>query len=397
MRISRRFVENSAIDGLDAYYEECRAWQGVPSIARSKGGRLFCALTSGGIYEPDPRNYSVLQYSDDDGETWSLPVLAINSKPDERVRASDLELWIAPNGALWLFWCEIPYPDGLDLPTYEQKMDMENDSEYHLLESQAKTYACFCEDPDGDVLEFSEPRLMFGAIMRNKPFVTDNGRWLFPTWITNARSYYEFFYSDDEGKTVLACERCYGRAVERAYDEPGFYKMGDGRIAVVVRTTPPLYKRMFSSDNGYSWSEPEDFMPTSSQRTCTATCRSGGAFMIMSIDKKARNGFKLTYSTDGVDFSDVMILDDRARVSYAEMVEDGDGTLYVVYDRERNNKIRKSIVTGVSESAKEILFARIPRSAWERGTVAPDTVRARVISKARIDELKNIYTEEKRW
>lgn len=119
--------------------------------------------------------------------------------------------------------------------------------------------------------------------------------------------------------------------------------------------------------------------------------------MIMSIDKKARNGFQLMYSEDGVDFSHVMVLDDRARVSYAEMVEDGDGTLYVVYDRERNNKIRKSIVTGVSESAKEILFARIPRSAWENGTVTPDTVRARVISKARIDELKNIYTEEKRW
>ena len=394
MRILSSFASNAIVDGLCEYREENRAWQGVPSIEITRGGRLFCACTSGGIYEPDPRNYSVLQYSDDKGDTWSEVVLAIVSKPEERVRASDLELWIAPDGAMWLFWSEIPYPDGLDLPTYEQKVDMENDSEYHLLEGQARTYACYCEDPDAEELEFTEPKFMFGSIMRNKPFVTDSGRWLFPAWITSARPYYEFFYSDDGGRTVLPCQRIYGRAEERAYDEPGFYRMGDGSIAVVVRTTPPMYKRMFSFDDGYSWSSPEDFMPTSSQRTCTATCRSGGAFMIMSIDKKARNGFKLTYSTDGVDFSDVMILDDRARVSYAEMVEDGDGTLYVVYDRERNNKIRKSIVTGVSESAKEILFARIPRSAWENGTVTPDTVRARVITKARIDQLKNIYTED---
>ena len=115
--------------------------------------------------------------------------------------------------------------------------------------------------------------------------------------------------------------------------------------------------------------------------------------MVMSIDAKARNGFKLMYSDDGLDFSQVMILDDRQRISYAEMVQGEDGTLYIIYDRERNNKVNKSLVTGRSEAAKEILFARIPKTAWENGIVTPDTVRARVISKARIDELKNIYTE----
>ena len=117
--------------------------------------------------------------------------------------------------------------------------------------------------------------------------------------------------------------------------------------------------------------------------------------MVMSIDQKARNGFKLMYSSDGIDFSQVMILDDRQRVSYAEMVDDENGTLYITYDRERNNKVKKSLVTGRSEAAKEILFARIPRAAWENGVVTSDTVRARVITKARIDELDNIYTREK--
>ena len=114
--------------------------------------------------------------------------------------------------------------------------------------------------------------------------------------------------------------------------------------------------------------------------------------MITSIDKAARNGFKLAYSHDGEVFNDVMILDDRARVSYAEIDQDENETLYIVYDRERNNKVLKSLVTGRSEAAKEILFARIPKTAWESGTVTPDTVRARVITKARIDELDNIYT-----
>ena len=150
---------------------------------------------------------------------------------------------------------------------------------------------------------------------------------------------------------------------------------------------------MFSSDEGITWSQPEEFMLAASQRPCTGNISDGRVVMIPSISARARNGFKLTISDDGINFRDVMLLDDRERISYAEFVEDADGTLYIAYDRERNNKLRKSRVTGLSEAAKEILFARIPKAAWESGEVTSDTVRARVITKARINELDNKYTK----
>ena len=227
--------------------------------------------------------------------------------------------------------------------------------------------------------------------MRNTPLVTKSGRWLFPTYLTSPRDYYEFHYSDDEGKTFRTAKRT-GRAVSRAYDEPSFYHTADGRIAAVVRTTPPMYKRMFSADEGLTWSEPEDFLETSSQRPCTRNLADGSVVFIPSIHKKSRNGFRLLHAKDGLDFSEVLVLDDRERISYAEAVEGEDGTLYVAYDRERNNKIRKSRVTGYSEAAKEILFARIPRKVLETGEITHDTVRARIITKARINTLDNIYT-----
>ena len=74
-----------------------------------------------------------------------------------------------------------------------------------------------------------------------------------------------------------------------------------------------------------------------------------------------------------------------------EFVED-DKYVYIAYDRERNNKIKKSYVTGLSEAAKEILFAKIPKSALEKGEVTTDTVRAKVISKAGINSLVNKFT-----
>jgi len=395
MKIANQFAKHAVIDPDARYHESNRAWIGVPSIARTRGGRLLVTFMGGGIYEPDPRNESVMVYSDDNGETWSQPVLVLKSKPEERLRTSDMELWIAPDGSLWGFWSEYPYPDGLSLPTYEQKIDMENDSEYHSLEHLVNTYATVCRNPDADELIFSEPRLLFNSLMRNRPFVTDSGRWIFPAQITSPREYYEFFYSDDEGKT-LHPTRCYGRDLCRAYDEACFYRMPDGAVAAVVRTTPPLHKRMISYDNGETWSTPAPFMDTSSQRPCTFDLPDGSVALIRSIHDKQRNGLKLMRSTDGEHFEDVMILDDRERVSYAEITSDEAGTLYIVYDRERNNKVRKSRVTGFSEAAKEILFARIPRAAWESAAVTPDTVRARIITKARINALDNDLTAQKR-
>ncbi len=393
MKISNQFAPNILLDPKEKYSEQNRAWQGAPSIARTEGGRLFVGFMSGGIYEPDPRNCCLLVYSDDRGESWSEPILSIESKPAEYRRGFEIEFWIAPNGALWMFWSEVPYEQNLALPTYEQVIDMENDSEYHRLEAQTVTYCAVCEDPDAEELVFSAPRPLFNAVCRNTPLVTPSGRWLFPTYITSARSFYQFHYSDDEGKTFHTTEPLYARPAGRHYDEPCFYRAADGRIAVLLRQTGTHQMRAFSDDGGLTWSTPEPLLETASQRPCCGNDRDGSVWSISSIHRKNRNGLRLRHSKDGIDFEDRLILDDRERVSYPEFVQDEEGTLYVVYDRERNNKIRKSRVTGCSEAAKEILFARIPAEALKSGAITPDTVRARIITKARINALNNLFTE----
>ena len=261
-----KFAKNIKINVAEEYAEENRAWQGAPSIARTAGGRLYVGFMSGGIYEPDPRNNCLLVYSDDNGNSWHGPILSIESKPEINHRCFEIELWSAPGNELWMFWVEVPYPVGLSLPTYEQKIDMENDSEYHKLENMSKTYVSICKNPDSDTPIFSEPRCLFNSVMRNTPFITDSGRWLFPTYLGGSRDYYEFMYSDDCGKTIKPCNKCYGRSAGRAYDEPAFHKTADERIAVTVRTTPHMFKRMFSEDDGITWSEPKEFMPSASQR-----------------------------------------------------------------------------------------------------------------------------------
>ena len=379
MKIANKFAPYANVSPDESYHENNRAWQGGPSIARTHGGRLFVSTMSGGIYEPDPRNYSLLFYSDDNGDTWSQPVLALESSPEDHLRRFELELWVAPNGALWGFWAEVPYPHGLSLPNYEQKIDMENDSEYHQLESQTKTFVSICENPDADELIWSEPRYLFPAVIRNKPFITDSGRWLFPTYITSPRDYFEFYYSDDEGKTLHSTRR-YGRDLCRAYDEPNFYRMADGRIAVVVRTTPPVYKRMISEDDGLTWSEPEELMAAASERPCTRTLCDGSSVIIPSIHPKSRNGLKLMRSIDGVDFSDCLVIEDRERVSYAEIDEDENGTLYITYDRERG--CHKKSFAEAQSNAREVLVSRITEQDILAGRlVSEGSYLGRIVSK----------------
>ena len=55
----------------DSFGEANRAWQGCPSIAVTKNGRLFSAWFSGGDFEPCINNYNVLNLSDDGGKSWS--------------------------------------------------------------------------------------------------------------------------------------------------------------------------------------------------------------------------------------------------------------------------------------------------------------------------------------
>ena len=85
------------------YVGRNRKWQGIPSLTRTRGGRLYVCFYSGGEGE-GAENYVLLKKSDDDGKTWSEPVLAID--PAGNVRAFDPCLWTAPDGRVFLFWAQ---------------------------------------------------------------------------------------------------------------------------------------------------------------------------------------------------------------------------------------------------------------------------------------------------
>jgi hypothetical protein len=65
---------------------------------------------------------------------------------------------------------------------------------------------------------------------------------------------------------------------------------------------------------------------------------------------------KVSLSVDGGEtFTYEMLLENRESVSYPDVDQDEAGNIYIVYDRERDNRAHLNTDTWVSEAAKEIL------------------------------------------
>ena len=54
----------------EKYAEEIRIFQGCPTIAITKKGRMFVGWYAGGLREPSLDNYNTLCFSDDGGRTF---------------------------------------------------------------------------------------------------------------------------------------------------------------------------------------------------------------------------------------------------------------------------------------------------------------------------------------
>ena len=70
------------------------------------------------------------------------------------------------------------------------------------------------------------------------------------------------------------------------------------------------------------------------------------------------------------------------------MEEGENGEIFIVYDRERDNRMNLNRETWVSTAAKEILLAKITVQDILNGKLGENSYTARVISKAEIDTVE---------
>ena len=329
----------------EKYSEQVRNFQGCPTVAVTKKGRVFLGWYSGGTREPHIENYNLLTYSDD-GIHFGDPLIVIPSDKSRGVHALDIQLWIAPNGALWVFWVQNnAFPEGSENVISLKKEDgqpMVAFDGWVFPDMRHTEWCIVCDDPDADEPIFSEPRLLDIGFLRCKPLVLSSGRWLFFNY-DQLCDKYGYSISDDEGKTFT---RRYGAAKYLThFDEAMAYQRNDGSVRMLARAKCGNIPECISYDNGESWQEATLCgIPNPSTRFYIARTPSGRILLVNNHHASSRTNMTLYLSEDdGATWKYTKCIDDRASLSYPDVDFCGD-KIYLTYDRER---------TG----AKEILFS----------------------------------------
>lgn len=346
---------------LEKYESANRIWQGIPGIEVTRNGRIFSCFYSGGVTE-EIGNFTVLLKSDD-GEQFGEPVLAVEK---EHSRCYDPCLWIDPLERLWLIWAMMP---------------------------EMQVWATICEEPDADVLSFSEPFCIGRDVMMNKPTVLSSGEWIFPiaVWTEELRAMLtkEDEYGRETGafayKTTnngLTFERLGGASVwKRSFDEHMILELKDGRLACYVRTSYGIGVS-YSYDRGTTWTPGTDSgLGGPSSRFHIRRLKSGRVLLVNHFHYTKRDHLTALLSEDdGATWKYQLLLDERANVSYPDAIEAEDGYLYITYDRERGAAMHS--LEEAYGCAREILYAKITEEDIMAGRIVDKDSKLKcVISK----------------
>lgn len=345
------------------YGESIRLFQGCPTVAVTRKGRVYLGWYSGGTREPHMENYNLLTYSDDEGKTLEGPLLVIPSSKEHFIHALDIQLWIDPHGRLHVYWVQNntePLPEEIPMAKAGQPLTW---VEGYLFRDF--THACWevvCEDPDADPPVFSAPRYLDKGFLRCKPLVTRDGTWLCFNY-DQIDERYGYSISADGGASY---ERRYGaRKLATHFDEAMAYQRRDGSIRMLARSSLGELAESISYDNGKSFTEARlSGIVSADTRFFISRTPTGRLLLVRNDDPHARTNMTLCLSEDdGASWRYECCIDTRADLSYPDVDFLGE-KIYLIYDRER---------TG----AREILFTVFTEADIINGTVpAP-----RVISK----------------
>jgi hypothetical protein len=294
-----------------------RAFQGIPSMAVSPGGRLWVVWYAGVTPAEDNNNYVVLATSGDDGKTWK-DVLVIDPDGPGPVRAFDPEVWLAPDGSLCIFWAQAVGHDG----------------------SVSGVWMLETADADSADPSWSAPRRLTDGIMMCKPLVLSTGEWALPvsTWRKTDGSA-RMVVSADKGRAWSVRGACHVPEDVRNYDEHMLVERRDGSLWMLVRTKYGIGESI-SANRGANWS---DLKPSAIQHTVSrffiTRLRSGSLLLVKHgpLDQRTgRSHLTAFISTDdGRTWGGGLLLDERNKTSYPDGQQAADGTIHITYDFER--------------------------------------------------------------
>jgi hypothetical protein len=276
----------------------------------------------------------------------------VESLAKEKILSIDIQLWLDPQGRMWLFWTQRHILHRADSPEHLQ------------------LWAITCENPDAEVLEWSEPRYIAPGFLRCQPTVLADGRWIVCAYAFGGE-YYCYSESCDNGKT-WSSQQGGQKNVPTNFDETMILERRDGSLWMLARTTSSGFlAETISTDGGKNWTPGKlTTISNPSSRFFLKRLKSGRILLIKNNDSRERiNMTALLSEDDGISWKYSLLIDSR-ETSYPDAVESADGTIFMVHDCHR-------------VGFKEILCSRFTENDIINGVVTDyDSYLCQIVSKA---------------
>ena len=333
----------------ERYADNARQFQGIASLEVTSNDRVWACWYTCGAGEDD-FNIVMLVTSGDRGETWEK-VFVVDPDGDGPVRAYDATPWLDPSGVLWFFWTQ----------------------SNHYFDGRMGVWAMKTKNPEaGKEAEWSAPKRLCHGLMMNKPLATSDGRRLYPVsvWqVERENAEHEtaelqganVFLSTDQGESVSFLGQAKVPLKDALYDEHIVIEKKDKTLRMFLRTKYGIAEST-SSDGGKRWSEPApSALKNTSSRFFIRRLQSGALLLVKNgpLDKDVGRTRLTAFVSDddGDTWQGGLELDPRGEISYPDGGQAPDGTIYIVYDRNRFTD-------------REILMARFTEDDVRRGRLA---------------------------
>lgn len=305
---------------------EDRKWNGIASIERTPGGRLYCVSYTGDEREPRPGNRVILCWSDDGGEHWTEPI-TIGERPGT-VSCVDPCIWMDPRGRMWIQYTA-------DDVGFKRPLSVR--------------VSLRCDDPDTDEPQLDDLGVFCpeaGTVFTlNRATILTDGRVLVPLVYCQDPTEPEQHYfrrpqllgcaiSDDECESWRLSDRA--EAPDSWSNENMVVELQDGRVWMLARSRQGHLWQCFSDDGGETWGEvTASDIPNPSSRFYIGRLQSGG-LMLINNPGDSRDPMDVWLSEDeGATWPHRATLMEGATIAYPDAVQDDSGLIHCVVDVDR--------------------------------------------------------------
>ena len=271
---------------LDAYLPGCttekydpatRRWVGISYVAKTACGRIWVSYMTGGFLEPDNLNYAVIQYSDDDGKTWSEDFIIIErDDADARLYSPILfydnsKLSVFMNGYLMIIDnpdCEKPsenihIPKNFYYTGYSWAHAPTKINEHYYIgtveNASTPTDIRIVASANGIVWEDIAKAYSIGGAAKKwnegQIAVLSDGKYMMLGRLDGGTGV-ERTYSDDDGYTWSGCETDLESPYVGPFTRLGLINTNDGGLLIINNDSTERREKMtcwLSYDDGQTW------------------------------------------------------------------------------------------------------------------------------------------------